>query len=206
MPPRYFWPGMDAPIEQGDLLEDVQRAVDIHRRSRWDLNRFVQPTIEIRRQDDIFVQSLVVTPAAVVGQFSAAQLQNDQTAYNLRLVACWFSPGVGAPATAFSIRSNSSILLATTSGLNRVDTRRQNVGLGVVRTGAQVATDGLFLAEGTCAVNTPFFVPDALLRQLVLGPQGNLTVWALTANQGFDCNFACQVEPVRKTRDKLLGF
>jgi hypothetical protein len=201
---RYSVPA--PPMEQTDIMEDISRSIDVHRRSRFDVVQTVQPTIEVRRQDDIFVQGLAVTTPAVAAQFNGAQLQNDQNNYVLRLIAAWADTGVGGPVAALTWRSNSNVLLATTSGLNRYDTRRANVGLGVVRTGSEAAQSGFVLAFGIVQVGLPFFLPADVCKQLVLGPQGNLTCYCNTVAQALNVTFVCQVEPIRRTRDKLLGF
>jgi hypothetical protein len=200
---RYSVPA--PPMEQTDVLEDISRSIDVHRRSRFDIVQTVQPTIEVRRQDDIFVQGLAVATPAVAGQFNAAQLQNDQTNYVLRLIAAWADTGAGAVA-GLSWRSNSNVLIATVSGLNRYDTRRANVGLGVVRTGSEAGQSGFVLALGILQSGVSFFLPPDVCKQIVLGPQGNLTCYCTSVAQPINVTFVCQVEPIRRTRDKLLGF
>jgi hypothetical protein len=199
---RYSVPA--PPMEQTDIMEDISRSIDVHRRSRFNVVQTVQPTIEVRRQDDIFVQGLSVTAAPVAAQSSGAQLQNDQSNYVLRLLAAWVDAAVAG--AFYSFRGNSSILLATTAGLSRYDSRRANVGLGVVRTGTQAVIDGFILGHGNGIASVPFVIPEQVCRQIVLGPQGNFTIWCGTLNTGINVTFVCQVESIRRTRDKALGF
>jgi len=146
-----------------------------------------------------------------VGNFSRIQLDAPvNSPFQLRPIHIAVDAGGAGPTITAGLTGPLSVAIQTLPLV--LDGRRSFFNPGVGVTGGPrvdavaAAVDVAFWSQALTASDQFGEISQEVLRAVVLAPGNILTLLCRTLNQGFNADLVWQVEPINRTRNKLLGF